>query len=416
MSVQLQYLPTAKNSFDVIKVKGWHISSGDWCESNSNRIMQKNKMTTIAYLHDGTSVYDELFLKHLVKKNRVYFLTFKAKPRFVPKGTNVVTMQEPLRLADKEWFEGIRMYTLFLLRSLLIKLHIRRLKPHVVIGCMATKYGFYLAIAGFKPTILIVWGSDVLLAPKRFFLFRFMSKYALKKADAIILDSQVQQEAIIQLGCNPSRILKFPWFDLEDAHVENSRDEVREKLGWKDNTIIINARSHEPIYGVEYLIEAIPEVVRKEPKSRFLILGQGTLTKNLKQRVEQLQISEYVKFTGRVTRAQTFTYLNASDINVSTSFSDGTSASLLEAMILAVPSVVTQIPGNEEWIEDGENGYLIPIRDSKSLAEKIVFLIRNNESRKKLGENARKTVGARVHWRENMKVFDKLIQKLIEEA
>jgi len=329
----------------------------------------------------------------------------------------LVKMREPCTIfSNVELLEGLRMYILFLLRVLLLKFHLRRLKPDLVIGCLATKYGFYSALTGFKPKIVFAWGSDLLIAPKRFFLFRFMAKYALRKADAVVLSSQIQKKAAIQLGCRPEKIAKFPWFEFESVVPKYSKAEIRNQLGWRDNIIIISARSHRPIYGVEYLIEAIPDVVKNEPKSRFLIVGHGSLTEDLKRRVEQLHISEYVKFTGRLPRAETINYLNASDINVSTSFSDGTSASLLEAMTLAVPSVVTQIPGNEEWIKDGENGYLIPLRDSKSLAEKIVFLIRNSESRKKLGENARKTVETRVNWHENMKVFDKLILKLIEEA
>ena len=374
-------------------------------------------MATIAYIHDGTSVYDELFLKHLTNRNRVFFLTFNKAPRYVPKETTLVKMREPYNIFSKvELLEGLRMHVLFLLRVLLLKLHLRRLKPELIIGCMATKYGFYSALTGFKPKIVIAWGSDILIAPKRFFFFRFTARYALRKADAVILDSQVQKRAAIQLGCGPRKIVKFPWFELEAVKPKDSRVEIREKLGWRDNMIVICARSHERVYGVEYLIEAIPEVVSKEPNSRFLILGQGSLTQSLRQRVEQLKVREYVKFVGRVPRAAVFAYLNASDINVSTSFSDGTSASLLEAMTLAVPSIVTKIPGNEEWIENGKNGYLIPIRDSKSLAERIVFLIRNDESRKKLGENARKSVEANVNWHENMKVFDRLIRKLIEEA
>lgn len=373
-------------------------------------------MAVIAYLHDGTSVYDELFLEHLTKKNSVYFLTFHNRPRFVPKKATIITIREPLRLfADKEWMEGIRMYALFLLRALLIRLHLKRIKVQLVIGCMATKYGFYSTVLGYRPTVIIVWGTDVLIAPKRFFFFRFMAKYAFKNADAVILDSQVQKNAAIQLGCSPNKILKFPWFDLESVSPKKSRDEIREKLGWRDNVIILSARSHEPIYGVEHLIEAIPKIVKEVTESRFLIIGGGHLTQSFKERVRELHIEKYVKFTGNLPREDVVAYVNASDIYVSTSLSDGTSASLLEAMTLTVPSVVTEIPGNKEWIKNGYNGYLIPVKDSKSLSEKIIQLIKNKEIGKKLGENARKTVEARVNWRKNMEAFGNLILRLINQ-
>lgn len=373
-------------------------------------------MVSIVYAHDGTSVYDELFLKHLTQRNRVYFLTFNKEPRNVGEKAQLVRMREPCAFSELNLLEGLRMYLSFFLRAFILRVHLRRVQPQLVVGCMATKYGFYSALTGFRPLVVIVWGSDVLVTSKRFFFFRFMAKYALKNADAVILDSEIQEKAAVQLGCRPDRVFRFPWFDLGSILPQKSRSEVREQLGWQDNILVFSARGHEPIYGVEYLIEAIPEVVEKEPRSRFLIVGDGQLTESFKQRVRQLGVGKYVKFLGRLPREETITYLNASDINVSASFSDGTSASLLEAMALAVPSVVTNIPGNMEWILDGGNGCLVPIRDSKSLAERILVLARDSESRQELGQEARRTVETRVNWLEHMKALDDLIQKLVMEA
>ena len=60
---------------------------------------------------------------------------------------------------------------------------------------------------------------------------------------------------------------------------------------------------------------------------------------------------------GRVDREELVNYLNAADIYVSTSYSDGTSLCLLEAMATGLPAVVTDVPANLEWIENGHNGF-----------------------------------------------------------
>ena len=244
-------------------------------------------MVKLAYANDGTSVYDLLFLKRLTKQNTVYFLTFNNDPRFVSSETIVKKM--PWSVSAESKREGVYMYALCLLRALLLKMHLNRIKPHLVLGCVATKYGFYSALSGFKPFILIVWGSDILIAPKRFLLFRFMAKFSLKKADAVIVDSEVQENAAIQLGCNPRKILKFPWFDLDDIRVKTCRDKIREELGWRKNPIISCLRRHDSICGVQYLIEAIPQVISLLPESRFLILGKGQLSDQFKQRVKELK-------------------------------------------------------------------------------------------------------------------------------
>jgi len=373
-------------------------------------------MATIAYLHDGTSVYDELFIDHLVEKNTVYFLTFNRKPKIVPRKARLVTLHGPFVLfSSKQQTEGFRMYLLAFLRALILGLYLRWIKPDIVLGCMATKYGFYSALLGYRPLVLIVWGSDILLAPKRFLLFRFMAKYSLKKADAVILDSEVQREAAVELGCTHDKIFKFPWFDPAEISPILPRAKVREKLGWDNNKIIVSSRSHQPLYRIEDLVEAIPQIVSKSPQSRFLIIGEGLLTESLKKRVKELGVRRYVKFTGFLPKNEVITYVNASDIYVSTSLSDGTSASLLEAMALGVPAVVTEIPGNKEWIENGYNGYLVPVNSPQSLSERVIHLVENKRHAEKIGENARGTVETQVNWHKNMEILNNLILQLAEQ-
>jgi phosphatidylinositol alpha-1,6-mannosyltransferase len=239
-----------------------------------------------------------------------------------------------------------------------------------------------------------------------------MAQFAVRRADAVILDSEVQRDAAIRLGCDPKKILKFPWFDFRAVRVKRSRIEVRDELGWNDNPIVICSRRHESVYGVQDVIEAIPEILNELPETRFLITGDGQLTKKLKRIVKDLGLQKYVKFLGRVSHEEATTYLNAADVNVSMSLSDGTSASLLEAMTLRVPSVVTTIPGNIEWIRNDQNGYLVPIKDSHQLADKVVQLLNDEELRRRMGESAFETVKTHADWLINSRALKALISKV----
>ena len=372
----------------------------------------ERKTVKLAYANDGTSVYDLFFLKHLTKKNTVYFLTFNNNPQFASSKAIVKKMSWSVSAENKK--EGLYMYVLSMFRALMLRLCLRRIKPDIILGCVATKYGFYSALSGFRPFILIIWGSDVLIAPNRFFLFRFMVKLSLRKADAVIVDSNVQTAAVIRLGCDPAKIVEFPWFNPKSVRVRHSRAEVRKQLDWRDNPVVVCLRSHEPIYGVEYLIEAMPQIIKEVPSCRFLIIGAGSLSRKFMERVKELGLEQFVKFFGRVPHDSVASYLNAADVYVSASLSDGTSASLLEAIVSELPPVVTNIPGNTEWIKDSWSGFLVPVRDSRCLAEKIVLLLKDKDLRRRIGKNAFETLNTKVNWHKNLKAVDNLISRLID--
>jgi glycosyltransferase involved in cell wall biosynthesis len=372
-------------------------------------------LTKLVYAHDGTSTYDELFLNALRVKYDIYVLTFHHSPTCIPPGIKAIKMRELIPETNLHPFEGMRKHLLTLIRARTLKKNLIRIKPDVLIGCWASTYGFYSAYSNFHPFILFIWGSDVLIFPKKYFPLKPLVTYSIKKADAIVVDSDVQKEAAIELGCDPQKIVKFPWVSLNGfSENQKGRVKIRRECGWSDdNTVVVSLRHHKPIYGVEYLVDAIPQILKKNRSIRFLILGEGPLTENFKLRVDKFIKSGEVKFVGTVPHRNITDYLSAADIYVSTSFSDGTSASLLEAMACSLPPVVTEIDGNKEWIRDGVNGLLVPVADSKSIAEKILSLASDHKLRKTLQVEAEETVRTRVNWNENIDKLTKIIDKIV---
>jgi len=377
-------------------------------------------MTVIAYAGEGKSVFDFFFLKHLAKNNYVYFLTFSEKPYLIPQNAHIVRIREPFHPSVSP-VKGLYAYGASFLRSFLLRRQLKNIKPDVLISSGALCYGFYGALSNFSPDILLVWGSDVLIAPK-LFPFRFMAKYALRKADAVVADSKTEENACVSLGYDPRKIVKFPWVDLRpmlwevEKNVglkEKNREAFRKRFGWfEDDPIIISTRHHESIYDVESLILAVPYIIQEVRNARFLILGSGSLTEELKKRAYALGVEDNVRFLGRVPHGEMPKYLAMSDIYVSTSLSDGTSASLLEAMACKLSLVVTNIPANREWLENGKSGVLVPCQNFKSLAEGIVKLLKDGGLRKSLGIRAYESVLEKADWEKNSKLLDDLVSSM----
>ena len=379
---------------------------------------------TIAYAGEGQSVFDSFFLDHLTKKHHVYLLTFNRQVSVVPRKVRTVKMDEPIHPTISP-LKGLYAYGGSFLRAVLLKRYLNSIKPDVLISSFAVSYGFYGALTRYSPSILLVWGSDVLIAPKLLPL-RFMAKYALTRANAVITDSQTEEDACVSLGCDPRRIVKFPWTDLRPMYSavqrnrlrqEKERQEFRRKLAWsEDDPIIVSTRWHEPIYDVESLILAIPRVIQETRNARFLILGSGNLTGELKRQVHSLRVEDNVRFLGRIPQSEMARYLTMSNIYVSTSLSDGTSASLLEAMACQLAVVVTDIPANREWLENGKSGVLVPRRDPESLAKSIVKLLKDRNLRRSMSTKAYRVVQEKADWEKNSKLLDDLILSMVETS
>jgi len=372
-------------------------------------------MVRVIYANDGISTYDKLFLSSLKRDHEVYLLTFHNAPSQVPPGVKFVKMPELVGPINLHPFEGARKHGLTPLRILTFRSYVSKIKPDVVIGCWASTYGFYAASSGFHPYILSVWGSDIMVYPKKYKPLRPFISYALKKADAILADSDVHKKVAISLGGSEKKIITFPWVKLDSFEPdEEIKLLIRRKLCWnKNDIVVVSLRDHKPIYDVDSLIEAIPQIVKKVHNVKFLILGEGPLALKFKKRINALGLASKVAFIGRVPHQDVAKYLNAADIYVSTSLSDGSSACLLEAMACSLPPIVTNIEGNREWIKDGINGCLVPMRDPQKLAEKIIYLANNRNIREKLANKAIQTIKTRINWEENTATLNDTITKLV---
>jgi len=300
--------------------------------------------------------------------------------------------------------------------SKFLKSIIFKINPDILHGGYVSICGFICALTRFHPFLLMPWGSDILVEPKVSILKRQLVSYAIKQADMITCDAEsVKKQIIERFNYNSDKITLFPWgIDLK-LFTPSIKSLVLESLGWKDNLIVICTRMHKKIYGIEYIIDAIPDVLSKYPRARFLFIGNGPLTSLYQKRIKSLGVGGYVKFLGFISNKLLPQYLNAADVYVSPSLSDATSISLLEAMACGLPVVVTDVESNFEWIKDGYNGLLYPRKNYKVLAKKISLFLGNRELRKKMGQRNYKIAKEKASWEKNFSKLECIYQKLISK-
>jgi glycosyltransferase involved in cell wall biosynthesis len=152
--------------------------------------------------------------------------------------------------------------------------------------------------------------------------------------------------------------------------------------------------------------------LKEEPETKFLIAGDGSEKENLERKVKNLNVNSSVTFLGRVPHEGMPDLLSRADIYVSTSLYDGTSVSLLEAMVAGSFPVVTDIPSNREWIVDGKNGFLVPIDEAGILASRILDAIRNRDLLEKSRSDNLLIVEKKAFWPTNIKRLEGIYSSL----
>ena len=146
------------------------------------------------------------------------------------------------------------------------------------------------------------------------------------------------------------------------------------------------------------------------------MLGSGPLEGELRSRVQQLGIQDKVRFLGEVPNREMPKYLNCADAYVSSSVSDGTSVSLLEAMACGLPVVVTDVPSNLEWIENGSNGLVVGQRDSERLGEAIIRILRDDRLRSDMSARNRRLVGQKANLSDNLRTLEDAYSALASQT
>lgn len=315
------------------------------------------------------------------------------------------------------FFPGILTFPLNMVLMLLqAKKLTQRISPEVLHSHYIINYGMLGALLGFHPFVITAWGSDVLIAPKKSKIYKWMVKYVLKMADLITCDAEHIKGPLIKLGAEPQKInLIYFGINIQKFRPKEKERSIQKELNIFGSPTVISLRNLKPLYDVSSLITSIPMVLKKVPEAKFVIAGKGSQEEELKRLAKSLGVLNSVRLVGQILNEELPKYLTSSDVYVSTSLSDaGLSASTAEAMACGLPVIITDFGDNKKWVEDGINGFIVPLKNPKELAEKIVYLLQNKEIGVEFGRIGRKIIEERNNYYKEMEKMENIYRVLIE--
>jgi L-malate glycosyltransferase len=167
----------------------------------------------------------------------------------------------------------------------------------------------------------------------------------------------------------------------------------------------------ERVKNYSMLINAFYLILHKHNiHARLVFVGTGSDQDRLRKLVSSLGLAKHVTFLGMQYDLPPL--YRSFDVFALSSLTEGTSMSLLEAQACGVPAVVTDVGGNPTIIRDGINGYLCPIEDHPTMADRITALISNSEIRAQMGSAARTIVCSQFSISRMLKHYSELYMRL----
>ncbi len=243
--------------------------------------------------------------------------------------------------------------------------------PHVFFSVHA------LASRDYQPA----WRKRLFLQVERA-MDRFTERY-------FVFTEGLKDQIVARGIARPGKIQVIPHgVDIPEAPGPQARARARARLDLADDELaILVAGRLEPQKGLIYLIRAFPSVLRRVPKARLLLAGNGPLQAGLEREARRVGVAPAVRFLG--WRNDVADLLPGADVFCMPSLWEALPYALIEAMVCRLPIVATAIDSMPDVLGHGAYGALVPPADSDRLADALVGLLRHPEIREKLAAAAR---------------------------
>jgi glycosyltransferase involved in cell wall biosynthesis len=246
--------------------------------------------------------------------------------------------------------------------------------------------------------VVISLGGDNRIAQKLLGYYytgsRFISysveEFTLRNADRVFCVNEFTRRYAISLGVKPENTRVVPlridvemFFGVDGAA-------VRRELGFGDEPVLLFVGRFERDKQVDVLVEAVPGILARHPKAKFVFIGGGRMRDMLEQRCRELGIMDSVLFPGFQPKEKIATYMAAATI----SWIPMSGFVIYEAAAAGKPIVAFDVEWHSEFVVDGVTGMLVRDRDVPHLVETVNALLDDPEKARALGRNANAKVKA----------------------
>ena len=296
---------------------------------------------------------------------------------------------------------------------------LKKVKPDLIFVPFPHAYSVPLEDVGKIPLVVQTWGAEIIPMAPEIERERLRKIALLNRADRILASSDCLAQATKRYaGLDFARVQTIYW----GVDLNQFSPPVRPV----HDPIIGFVKGFTPKYGLEYLLRAMPKVLRAVPQARVMVLSEGPRGTELRAMAHQLGVDHAIIWNGAVRHELMSHYFSQMAISVmpSTHESETLGVAGIESQAMCVPVVASRIGGLPESISHGETGVLVPPRDPEALADAIVDLLKDHEKRADFGRRGRRLLRTdltggrpwRLRYRSSTNWCDACLMKIITVA
>ena len=253
-----------------------------------------------------------------------------------------------------------------------------------------------------KPIVLTEHGGSIRGLPK------WLNKFVFKRMDVITSAHYDIIEEIKKMGVtNVVDIKNF--LDEEKFLRKHDTASIKKKLDIKNEEVITFIGRFEELKDPLTFVEAIPYAIKKIKNVKFIMIGNGHLKEDIKNKIKELNIEKCIIMPGPTSNVDD--YLAISDVFIACSATENCfSTTILEAMLSKIPCIITKAGMTEKFFVHGKDAYLVERKKPRLLGEAIVNLLKDKNLRKKISLNGLKFLD-KYEFR-NRAIINKIIKTL----
>jgi len=350
---------------------------------------------------DGRSIHSQRWAEYFARRGyEVHLVTYDPMNRILPGVTEYVL--------TSRWKN---LYLSFIPRHLAIKRLVKQIRPDIIHAHFIAKYGFHLSDLKFRPAVVSAWGDDILILPKKSRLISWYTKKVLDSVDLVYAVSRNISDHIVRDFGIPAPKVHYLPFGIDTGQFPPREDTGKER---SQAIECFSNRGFFSVYDTSTLIQGFALAYKENPALRLTLKGEGPEEQQVRELVTGLGLDEQITFRKKTSYAEVPRDYRSADIFITTSISDGTPVSVLEAMASGLPCIATAVGGIPEWIEHEVTGILVPPGSPGQVAEAILTLARDPALRKRLGTAAHDMVVKNAEWSSLMEQAEKDYLALIE--